>query len=70
MCYCKPEIRTPCCGGINCHPKPKELCNSCKDLQLHIENAMTSFENESDYTVSDLDIAIVNGSFVTIKFTV
>jgi len=21
MCWCNPNIRTPCCGGISCHPK-------------------------------------------------
>lgn len=31
MCYCRPEIRTTCCGGPDCHPKPKEPCNSCKN---------------------------------------
>lgn len=20
MCYCNPSLRTPCCGGVNCHP--------------------------------------------------
>jgi hypothetical protein len=20
MCWCNPNIRTPCCGGPNCHP--------------------------------------------------
>ncbi len=20
MCWCNPSLRTPCCGGINCHP--------------------------------------------------
>ncbi len=25
MCWCNPSVRTPCCGGISCHPPKTEV---------------------------------------------
>ena len=37
MCWCNPELRTPCCGGMNCvPPKDSNISNNTllKDSQL------------------------------------
>lgn len=30
MCWCNPSLRTPCCGGITCHPSSSNIANSTK----------------------------------------
>lgn len=30
MCWCNPSLRTPCCGGISCHPCSSNISNNTK----------------------------------------
>lgn len=30
MCWCQPSLRTPCCGGINCHPSSEQITDNAK----------------------------------------
>jgi hypothetical protein len=36
MCWCNPSLRTPCCGGIDCHPP--ESCS--EDENNVLENSV------------------------------
>tara|TARA_Y100000588_G_scaffold170332_1_gene184145 strand:- start:10989 stop:11339 length:351 start_codon:yes stop_codon:yes gene_type:complete len=30
MCWCNPKLRTPCCGGMNCHPSSEQITKNAK----------------------------------------
>ena len=64
MCYCDPNLRTPCCGGVDCHPpavKPIGIEDSLEvsldpfkqdileEARQHIIETAHQFEEEDWY---------------------
>ena len=50
MCYCNPSLRTPCCGGVDCHP-PVETSSKdtiLKNSQLQLWMSYTDKKQECE----------------------
>lgn len=63
MCWCRPEVRTPNCGGPNCHPP---IAKPVKAQVIDIEEAMPHFciigpKNEPHVVPVDCIVAMAEG---------
>lgn len=45
MCWCTPEIRTPCCGKPGCHPPQKTILEQISDALLRRDAALDAVED-------------------------
>ena len=79
MCWCTPNIRTPCCGKPECHPRDKAEHNAANteidalrsrvsDLEEIARLAAASVRNQAWAGICDEDIlleqALVKANFI------
>lgn len=61
MCWCNKNIRTPCCGGVSCHPFPSdgEYSSFIEESRNHIiETAHQNPSNTYDILIKNSQLQL------------